>query len=68
MLLVPEINEIFTVKDKNDGKIYKVKTIKNDADNCKTCIFNSKEFCRQIICCIPDRPDKENVYFKYVEL
>lgn len=67
MLIVTEINEILTIKDKNNGETYKVKPIKDDGYCCAICVFNDKEICSYIACGIADRPDNESVYFEKIK-
>lgn len=65
MLIVTEIDEILTIKD--NGEIYKVKPIEDNGNGCTICVFNSKEICQYIACCITDRPDNKSVYFEKIK-
>lgn len=68
MLIVTKIDEILTIKDKDNGEIYKVKPIEDNGNGCTICIFNNKEICLHIACCNADRPDRKRVHFEYIEL
>ena len=67
MLIVTEIDEILTIKDKDSGETYKVKPIEDNGNGCTICIFNGKEICPHIACCIVDRPDNKSVYFEKIK-
>ena len=67
MLIVAEINEILTVKDTDNDETYKVQPIEDNGNGCTICIFNGKEICSHIACCIADRPDNKSVYFEKIK-
>lgn len=67
MLIVTEINEVLTIKDKDSGETYKIKPIEDYGNGCTICVFNNNEFCSHIACCITDRPDNKSVYFEKIK-
>ena len=67
MLIVTELDETLTIKNNDNSKTYKVKPIIDNGNGCTTCVFNGKELCSYIACCITDRPDNQSVYFEEIE-
>ena len=67
MLIVTELNETLTIKDKDNSETYKVKPVIDDGNGCTICVFNGKEICSHMACCIIDRPDSESVYFEKIK-